>query len=173
MSRYVLFARRTLRVATLLVTAGLVLGWFLVLRPTSFGGPAGYALVSGPSMEPTYRTGDLIVTQRAEAYGVGDIVLFRVKNALVIHRIVGGDPVAGYVTRGDNNGVEDGFRPTASAIEGKAWLHLTGIGKAVIVVRQPLPLAICTWLLASFLLLRRWSTPRSASTGEPGGVADA
>jgi signal peptidase len=164
---------RAVRLATLLLTVGVVLGWFLVLRPTSLGGPAGYALVSGPSMEPTFQTGDLVVTQRAESYAVGDVVLFRVKQALVIHRIVGGDPAAGYQTRGDNNEVVDGFQPTIEAIEGKAWLHLPAVGRLVATARQPLPLAICTWLLTSFLLLRRWSKPRQEPAPEPLAVADA
>jgi signal peptidase len=173
-----MFARRPVleraaRLATPLIFVGVLLGWCFVLRPTSLGGPAGYALVSGPSMEPTFRTGDLIVTQRADAYSVGDVVLFRVKRALVIHRIVGGDPVSGYETRGDGNEVVDGFRPTIEAIEGKAWLHLPGVGRVVTVIRQPLPLAICTWMVTSFVLVRRWSRPRQRSATEPLVVADA
>lgn len=164
---------RAARLSTLLITVGVLLVWFFVLRPTSLGGPAGYAVVSGPSMDPTFRTGDLVVTQRADSYAVGDVVLFRVKRALVIHRIVGGDPVAGYQTRGDNNAVVDGFQPTIEAIEGKAWLHLPAAGRLVATARQPLPLAICTWLLTSFLLLRRWSRPRQKQAREPLAVADA
>jgi hypothetical protein len=40
-------------------------------------------------------------------------------------------------------------------------------------IRQPLPLAICTWVLASVVLLRRWSTPRPVSAAEPAAVPDA
>jgi signal peptidase I len=158
---------RAIRVGILFVSINLLLGWFFVLRPTSLGGPASYALVSGPSMEPTFQTGDLIITQRADAYAIGDIVLFRVKKALVIHRIVGGDPTSGYVVRGDNNGVEDGFRPSIAAIDGKAWLRLPGVGRTVASVRQPLPLAICTWILMTFVLLRRWTKPRTIPASEP------
>jgi signal peptidase len=156
------FVRRTVRLFMLSVAVALVVGWFLVLRPTSLGGPAGYAMVSGPSMQPTFETGDLVITQRQAGYGVGDIVLFRVKRALVIHRIVGGDGAAGYLVRGDHNSVEDGFRPTIDAVEGKAWLVLPGVGTAIEVIRRPLPLAICTWGIASFILLRRWGRPRPA-----------
>jgi signal peptidase len=161
------------RLAGLLLTAGLLLGWFFVLRPTALGGPAGYALVTGPSMEPTFQTGDLVITQRADAYAMGDIVLFRVKRALVIHRIVGGDPISGYLTRGDNNTVDDGFRPTLESIDGKAWIRLPGVGQAVALIRQPLPLAICTWVLASVVLMRRWSKPRSSAPARPVTVSDA
>jgi signal peptidase len=155
-------ASRTRRLVALAAIAGFALGWFFVFRPSSLGGPAGYVLVSGTSMLPTYQTGDLVITQRQDHYAPGDIVEFHVKRALVIHRIVGGDPVNGYVVRGDNNDVEDGFRPTADMIEGRAWLHLPGLGRVILVVRSPLPLAICTWGLSSFLLLRRWGRPRAA-----------
>jgi signal peptidase len=166
-------AGRLARPTGLLITAGLLLGWFFVLRPTSLGGPAGYAMVSGPSMEPTFRTGDLVITQRADAYHVGDIVLFHVKRGLVIHRIVGGDAASGYVTRGDNNDVEDGFRATPATIDGKAWIHLPGVGQAITFIRQPLPLAICTWVLASVVLLRRWSKPPPLPPAERAPVTDA
>jgi hypothetical protein len=83
----------------------------------------------------------------------------------VIHRIVGGDPASGFRVRGDNNDVDDGFRPTAATIEGRAWLHLPGVGRAILFVRQPLPLAICTWGLTTFYLLRRWGRLRVAAAG--------
>jgi signal peptidase len=158
--------RRALRVAVLGATLALALGWFLVLRPTSLGGPAGYVLVSGTSMEPTYHTGDLVITQRQDTYQVGDIVEFRVKQALIIHRIVGGDAVTGYLVRGDNNRVEDGFRPKADHVVGKAWLRLPGVGRLIVIVRNPLPLAVCTWGFATFYLVRRWGRPRAAVSAE-------
>lgn len=156
----------------MLAATTVLVAWFFVLRPTSLGGPAGYAMVTGPSMEPTFHTGDLVITERADTYAVGDIVLFRVKNALVIHRIVGGDPVKGYVTRGDNNGVEDGFRPTIEAVDGKAWLRLPGVGNAIVFVRQPLPLAICTWIFTSLWLVRRWAKPAAVPAADAAGVSD-
>ena len=153
------FIRRTVRWLLVTASIGVALSWFFVLRPTSLGGPAGYVLVSGTSMEPTYHTGDLVITQRQGTYERGDIVEFRVKNALVIHRIVGGDAVNGFIVRGDNNGVDDGFRPTIERVGAKAWLLLPGIGHLIVVVRDPVPLAICTWGIASVYLLRRWGRP--------------
>ena len=154
------------RAVILTATVLLAVGWLLFLRPTSLGGPAGYVLVSGTSMQPTYETGDLVVTQRQATYAVGDIVEFRVNRALIIHRIVGGDPVNGYLTRGDNNHADDGFHPTADAINGKAWIHLSGVGRLIVIVRSPLPLAICTWAFATFYLLRRWNGPRVRPSAE-------
>lgn len=154
------------RLFAMTATAVLALGWFLVLRPTSLGGPAGYALVSGTSMLPALEANDLVITQAQDRYGTGDIVLFEVKDALVIHRIVGGDPIGGFTTRGDNKPVEDGFKATPETIVGKAWLRLPGFGRWVLIVRQPLPLAICSWGLATYLLLRRWGRQRPTAATE-------
>jgi signal peptidase len=158
--------RRAARLGLVAASVGLALGWFFVLRPTSLGGPAGYVLVSGTSMDPTYRTGDLVITQRQSTYQRGDIVEFRVKNALVIHRIVGGDAANGFIVRGDNNPVEDGFRPTIDRIVGTAWVRLPGVGHLILVIRDPLPLAICSWAIASLYFLRRWG--RSQREPAPG-----
>jgi hypothetical protein len=87
-----------------------------------------------------------------------------VKDALVIHRIIGGDAASGFLTRGDHNSVEDGFRPVQDSIDGKALVRLPGVGHLVVILRDPLPLAICTWGVVSFILLRRWGRARPDST---------
>lgn len=155
------------RLIAMTAMAALASGWFFVLGPTSVGGPAGYVIVKGTSMEPTLQTDDLVITQRQDRYTVGDIVLFEVDDALVIHRIVGGDPMTGFTVRGDNQPVEDGFQATPATIVGKAWLRLPGFGWWVALVRQPLPLAIATWGLVTYLLLRRWARqrPKMATEG--------
>ncbi|MER3397507.1 MAG: hypothetical protein C4316_03050, partial [Chloroflexota bacterium] len=86
-------------------------GWFFFLRPGFLGGPAGYIIVSGPSMEPTLYEKDLAVVLAQDEYALGDVVAFRVEGGIVIHRIVGGDPQAGYITRGDNRESPDMWRP--------------------------------------------------------------
>ena len=46
--------------------------------PNDFGGQTGYVVVSGHSMDPTYATGDLLVT-RPKAIELGDIIVYKVK----------------------------------------------------------------------------------------------
>lgn len=135
--------------------------WFFWLRPVALGGPASYIVVSGVSMEPTLRTGDLVVTQRQNLYGTGDVVAFPVTGGVVIHRIVGGTAEGGYVTRGDNRSSDDLWRPTADQILGRMWIRLPRVGTWVETLRKPVALALVTAVLSlaalsgSFAVRRR------------------
>jgi len=112
-------------------------GWFLFLRPGFLGGPAGYIIVSGPSMEPTLYEKDLAVVLAQDEYALGDVVAFRVEGGIVIHRIVGGDPQAGYITRGDNRESPDMWRPKPADIVGRLVLRLPGAGRWLEWLREP------------------------------------
>src|SRR3954447_2165224 len=103
----------------------LVVGfWFFALRPQGLGGPASYALVSGTSMLPKYRTGDVVIVHRQARYRVGDIVAYKVPKgqvgagAEVIHRIVGGSERAGWTVQGDNRSAPDIWHPKHDLIVG-------------------------------------------------------
>ena len=56
------------------VLGAVVVGWFL--WPTSLGGCTTLTIVSGHSMEPTYYTGDLVVSRCGDV-GVGDVITYR------------------------------------------------------------------------------------------------
>src|SRR3990170_1536652 len=109
----------------------LLLVWFVIFRPIGLGGPASYVMVSGTSMLPTLKTGDLVVAQRQDSYAVGDIVAFRVPRgepaagAIVIHRI-SGEAEGGFVVQGDNKRYPDTWEPTADDILGRLWLLIPG-----------------------------------------------
>src|SRR3954470_12606918 len=88
-----------------------VAAWFL--WPTSLGGCTTLTIVSGHSMEPTYLTGDLVVSRCGEP-AVGEIVVYQpheLGGARIIHRVIGGDG-SGWQIQGDNNGWVDPFSPT-------------------------------------------------------------
>lgn len=135
----------------LLVTVALVATWIAFLRPTWLGGPAGYVIVAGVSMEPAFRTGDLAITQRQPWYAVGDVIAFETEGGTVIHRIVGGDAGSGYRVKGDGRELADVWQPRPESIGGRVWLRVAQVGSLVAIVRQPAVLAALAAAITFFV----------------------
>jgi signal peptidase I len=154
-----------------LLIAVVAVGWFLMLRPQALGGSAGYVMVRGASMQPTYHSGDLVVVRRATSYAIGDIVAYRVPagdvgaGLTVIHRIVGGNESSGFVTRGDDNATPDDWRPSGRDIVGRAWFVLHHAGTALGFLHDPLALASLGAGVTVALILNR--QPKKRRTPEP------
>lgn len=94
--------------------AALLIALALILYIMFFGEGLGVSLavVRGTSMLPTLREGDVVLLVKAgpDEIEVGDVVVFRAGPKLIIHRVVEIRIVGGehyYVTKGDNNPVED------------------------------------------------------------------
>jgi signal peptidase I len=162
---------RTLAILCGFPLTGLLVGlWFFLFRPIALGGPATFVIVAGTSMEPTYVTGDLAITQRRSAYAVGDVVAYETDSGIIIHRIVGGDAEHGFEVRGDNRDTPDLWHPKASQILGVAWLHVPGAGTVLAVIRQPAVFAGLFAGIAFFLAFTAGPLPKrrqpSPATGD-------
>lgn len=122
------------------------LGWFVLLRPIALGGDVAYVVIRGDSMEPTFATGDLVLTRAEANVAVGDIVAFRVPRGevgagmLVIHRVIGteGDRL---ILQGDNNPHVDPWTPAPGDVVGRPWLHVPAIGHMLALLHDPTILA--------------------------------
>lgn len=130
--------------------------WAQYLRPQSLGGNAGYVLVSGQSMEPRYHTGDLVLVERQHSYHAGQLIAYRVPKgdpmagAQVIHRIIGGDALHGFIMRGDNRTAPDVWHPKPQDIVGAKALRLPNAIVVLQYLRAPLFLAL---LAAAFVFV--------------------
>jgi signal peptidase I len=154
--------------------------WAVTLRPQALGGGAMYIVVRGSSMQPTYQTGDLVIVESASAYVAGDIVAYRVPSGeigeghVIVHRIVSGDPAAGFVVRGDNNNAPDPWSPRISDIAGRAWLVLPGLGSLIAFVHQPVVAGgLAAGVMVSLILarpVRRSRASDHADTAERGAA---
>jgi signal peptidase I len=112
---------------------GLLIGWWFSFGPVALGGPATFAIVDGRSMEPTYQYGDLVVARTKDAYAVGDVVVFPATNKrVIIHRIVAGNAVDGWTTRGDNNDRDDSWVLPDESILGEEWFDVPEVGHALL-----------------------------------------
>src|SRR6185312_16162965 len=135
-----------LTAATVAVLLGIL--WIVFLRPTFLGGSTSYVMVSGTSMQPTYFTGDLVLTRKQSGYAKGDIVAYHVPQGqpgagnVVIHRVVGGNATDGYEMRGDNRNADDSWHPKPADAVGRAWLHIPQAGKWLAYFQRPLPFGL-------------------------------
>ena len=113
-----------------LVNAGRLMGNPL---PMPFG--YGAAVVLSGSMEPELSKGDLIVVGLAEEVRLRDIVVYRDKSSLVVHRVIAveGDTL---ITQGDANRVAD--EPISlAAVKGKVLFKIPYAGTLVEWIKSP------------------------------------
>ncbi len=151
-----------------LVIAAVAAAAWQWLAPTQFGGQTTYALVTGQSMEPTLASGTLVVARSRESYHTGQIVVFDAKGGHVLHRIVAGDAVAGWHTKGDNNNWWDPWDVANSDVRGEKVLAVPGLGAVLswFIARPALAAASAAAVVLVFALLprhRRRVTPYLAA----------
>ena len=131
----------------------------LVFSSTSGGGVAhlmGYVplTIESQSMSPTFDEGDLIICKQIDdvsALNVNDVITFwtiidghKVKNTHRIVAINNTDGVVSFVTRGDNNPVDDEMPAYQSDIIGK-WtgMRFSGAGNIMAFLRTKVGFFVC------------------------------
>jgi hypothetical protein len=87
--------------------------------------------------------------------GAGDVV---------IHRIIGGSTTTGLQLQGDNNPSVDPWHPTMANIVGATWLQVGRAGRVLVLLHQPLAMAIVVTVPVMVMILRRKPRQREADT---------
>ena len=103
--------KTTIRRAIMIIAVAVGL---LAFVPSSAGGATNYVTVTGSSMSPTLKAGDMVMLTRHDQYAVGDVVAYRSQGlggTMVIHRIIEIADDGRYVTKGDNNDFVDQYHP--------------------------------------------------------------
>ena len=106
----------------------------------SFFGIKMYVIISG-SMQPELNIGDVVIVKNIDKdeLKVEDVISFRKGQSVVTHRISEIVTVEGetqYRTKGDNNNVEDVDNISKKDIEGKVIHKISGVGKAVLLLKN-------------------------------------
>ena len=105
--------------------------------PTIFGVKT-FIVLSG-SMKPTLNVGDIVFTKNVDDIVVGDIISFKIENAVITHRVTQvipyGDEIL-YRTKGDNNSSEDVETITIENVEGKYLFKIPYIGLVVLFIKS-------------------------------------
>lgn len=122
-------ARRLRTLAGVALLAGIV----VFLWPSALGGATTLTVVVGPSMEPTYHRGDLLLVRQGN-YDAGDAVVYRIPadepgaGNLVVHRLVEQEADGTWLTQGDNRDSLDPWRPTNDDILGRSLVTVPKAG---------------------------------------------
>lgn len=111
-----------------------------------------YTVLSG-SMEPEFYPGDLVITQHKDKANIkiNDIVTFIDNKGIVItHRIIE-ETDEGYITKGDNNNVNDADILKEENIIGEVKFSIPKVGYVMNLLSNPKAIAIEMILLAAFI----------------------
>lgn len=112
---------------------------FLASSILPIPGGVKFFVVQSGSMEPSIRTGGVVVVRPVAEYRVGDVVTFRSnggKNVPTTHRIV--EIKDGrYVTKGDANDNQDTGEVTGNKILGRVLFDVPYLGYAVRAAKTP------------------------------------
>lgn len=113
------------------------------------------------SMEPTIKPGDIVLlapTPRTQPQ-LGDIAAYTARRfsgesvGIFTHRIIGGDPINGWVMKGDNNPSPDVQKPKAEDISGVVFFVIPWIGKLMSpkMLMVLIPVGVGIWLIIDTL----------------------
>jgi signal peptidase I len=128
-------------------------GWVLVAVlvflawPAQLGGHLSLVVVSGHSMDGTYRSGDLLLAWPHADYNIGDIVIYKIPKGepasglRVVHRVIA-KKAGHFTTQGDNRTSPDFWRPTVHDVVGHPFLRIRAGGLALKWLLSPIALAL-------------------------------
>jgi len=113
------------------------------------------------SMEPVIHAGDIVLLAPAPRTQpkLGDIAAYTARRfsgesvGIFTHRIIGGDPVNGWVMKGDNNPSPDVQKPKAADMNGVVFFIIPWIGKLMApkMLMILIPVAVGIWLIIDTL----------------------
>lgn len=124
------------------------------------GGYQAYIITTN-SMEPNIREGDVIIIKQCDEQTLkeGDIITFRnSKNEFVTHRIISIEEEQNeklYVTKGDNNTIEDLEKISFNAIEGILILRVPFLGNILLLFRNRIYLILLVLVMILIYLYTR------------------
>lgn len=116
-------------------------------------------VITTNSMEPELKKDDVVVIKKAKADNLkqGDIVTFKQNGETITHRIVQIDDIEDgklYITKGDNNNVQDEQGLRFDQIEGKLVIKIPQLGKMVASFKNGI-IIVLVLLISAIIYLNR------------------
>lgn len=153
---------RTNKINNIIKFLGYVLSAVLIsFSVLSASGFMKARIVLTGSMEPIIKPGDVVLlapTPRTQPK-LGDIVSYTARRfsgesvGVFTHRIIGGDPVNGWLVKGDNNPSPDVQKPKAEDVSGVVFFVIPFIGKLMApkMLMILIPVGVGIWLIIDTL----------------------
>jgi signal peptidase len=141
-----------------LIAAVMALAFLLLGTLVPIPGNFKVKIVKSGSMEPTIKTGSIVIDKPENSYQVGDIVTFGADTKTQIpttHRIVGVAPGPNpiYTTKGDANDAPDQADTHLGDIHGKVIFTVPYVGYVLDFARKPLGFALLVGVPAGLIIL--------------------
>ena len=116
-------------------------------------------VITTNSMEPELKKDDVVVIKKAKADYLkqGDIITFKQNGETITHRIVQIDDIEDgklYITKGDNNNVQDEQGLRFDQIEGKLVIKIPQLGKMVASFKNGI-IIVLVLLISAIIYLNR------------------
>lgn len=116
-------------------------------------------VITTNSMEPELKKDDVVVIKKAKADNLkqGDIITFKQNGETITHRIVQIDDIEDgklYITKGDNNNVQDEQGLRFDQIEGKLVIKIPQLGKMVASFKNGI-IIVLVLLISAIIYLNR------------------
>ena len=116
-------------------------------------------VITTNSMEPELKKDDVVVIKKAKADNLkqGDILTFKKNGETITHRIVQIDDIEDgklYITKGDNNNVQDEQGLRFDQIEGKLVIKIPQLGKMVASFKNGI-IIVLVLLISAIIYLNR------------------
>lgn len=154
--------QRNNRISNIVKFLGYALSGILIsFSVLSASGFVKARIVLTGSMEPVIKAGDIVLlapTPRTQPE-LGDIAAYTARRfsgetvGIFTHRIIGGDPVNGWLMKGDNNPSPDVQKPKADDINGVVFFVIPWIGKLMTpkMLMILIPVGVGIWLIIDTL----------------------
>ena len=110
-------------------------------------------IIKTNSMEPSIKNGDVVITKKVpeEKIQVGDIITFKQDADIITHRIsrIEEENEKKYITKGDNNNIEESSKITYKEIKGKEIITIPYLGKIINILQNK----IVFWIILLIILI--------------------
>ncbi|MEZ4503354.1 MAG: signal peptidase I [Dehalococcoidia bacterium] len=138
----------------------LVVASWLVVGPSTLGGPFSYVFINGSSMEPVLHHRDLVLLRTHTEYHVGDMVAYRhPKLGTVLHRIVD-EQYGRFTMQGDNRPDVDTYAPLPEDVIGAVWVQVPGATPVIEALQSPRNAALLVVAVGALGVSRGFGRPK-------------